>query len=133
MLMQLRKKMLAVAVPGLLLLGFVGAPLLVAAPVDSACEGLESIESGVTCDNAASEEGAYSIVGSVINILSIVVGAASVIVIIIGGIRYVVSGGDSAGVQGAKNTILYAIVGLVVALFAQVIVRFVLFNTQPTP
>jgi hypothetical protein len=46
--------------------------------------------------------------------------------IIIGGFRYVVSGGDSAGVEGAKNTILYAVIGLVVALLAQAIVVFVI-------
>jgi hypothetical protein len=53
-------------------------------------------------------------------------GAISVIMIVIGGLKYVLSAGDSAGVQSAKNTILYAIVGLVVTLFAQSIVSFVL-------
>ena len=54
------------------------------------------------------------------------VGAVSVVVIIIGGFKYIVSAGDSNGIQSAKNTILYALVGLVVAVFAQVIARFVL-------
>lgn len=111
----------------------ISVPSVSAAPVDEACKGLIEIDRSVRCDNAATKDGAFGLVADVINILSIVVGAAAVIVIIIGGIRYVVSGGDSAGVQGAKNTILYAIVGLVVALFAQVIVRFVLDNTKPTP
>jgi hypothetical protein len=51
--------------------------------------------------------------------------------VIIGGFRYIVSNGDSNGVSGAKNTILYAIVGLVIVLFAQVIVRFVLTRVTP--
>ena len=55
-----------------------------------------------------------------------ITGAISVIMIVIGGLKYVFSAGDSAGVQSAKNTILYAIIGLVVTLFAQVIVIFVL-------
>jgi len=55
-----------------------------------------------------------------------ITGAISVIMIVIGGLKYVFSAGDSAGVQSAKNTILYAIIGLVVTLFAQVIVSFVL-------
>jgi TRAP-type C4-dicarboxylate transport system permease small subunit len=48
--------------------------------------------------------------------------------IIIGGFRYIVSGGDQTSVTAAKNTIMYAIIGLVVVLFSQVIVRFVLTN-----
>ena len=45
--------------------------------------------------------------------------------IIIGGLRYITSNGDSGNVTNAKNTILYAIVGLVIVALAQLIVRFV--------
>jgi hypothetical protein len=45
--------------------------------------------------------------------------------LIIGGFRYVVSGGDSTAVQGAKNTILYALVGIVVAFLAFAAVNFI--------
>ena len=69
-----------------------------------------------------------NLIQKIINVFSIVVGAVSVIMIIIGGFRYIISGGDSSGVSGAKNTILYAVVGLVIVIFAQVIVRFVLAN-----
>jgi hypothetical protein len=55
-----------------------------------------------------------------------VTGAVSVIVIIVSGFRYVVSNGDSGAVSSAKNAILYAAVGLVVTLLAQVIVSFVI-------
>lgn len=55
-----------------------------------------------------------------------IVGALSVIMVIIGGLRYVLSGGDSNAVSGAKNTVLYALVGLAVAIFSQAIVTFVL-------
>ncbi len=50
----------------------------------------------------------------------------AVIMIIIGGIRYIISNGDQNAVTGAKNTILYAIVGLVIAIFGWAIVNFVL-------
>ncbi len=73
-----------------------------------------------------------SLAKRIINLFSIVVGAVSVIMIIIGGFRYIISGGDSAGVTGAKNTILYAVVGLVIVLFAQVIIRFIFTNASPT-
>ena len=68
----------------------------------------------------------YGIIQTVINVFSIVVGVISVIMIIIGGLKYITSGGDSGNVTGAKNTILYAIIGLVVVALSQVIVRFVI-------
>ena len=72
------------------------------------------------------------IFGTVANVLIYLVGAISVIVLIIGGLRYVVSGGNPAQVQGAKNTILYAIVGIVVTLAAFAIVSFVLTQFKVT-
>lgn len=81
-------------------------------------------------DGAASgddaEDRVNEIIETVINVFSIVVGVVSVIMIIIGGLKYITSGGDSGNVTGAKNTILYAIIGLVVVALAQIIVRFVL-------
>lgn len=72
----------------------------------------------------------------VVNTLIFIVGAASVIMIIIGALRYVLSGGDSAGIKSAKDTILYAVVGVVVALIAYAIVTFVvnaISKPAPTP
>src|SRR3989344_2084484 len=67
-----------------------------------------------------------NIIKLVINIFSLIVGVVSVIMIIIGGLKYITSGGDSGNVTGAKNTILYAIIGLVIVALAQFVVRFVL-------
>jgi hypothetical protein len=61
-----------------------------------------------------------------INIFSIVVGIVAVIMMIVGGFRYITSAGDATRVASAKNTIIYAIVGLIIVALAQVIVRFVL-------
>lgn len=69
---------------------------------------------------------------TVTNILLYIIGAISVIMLIIGGLRYVVSGGDQAAVTSAKNTILYAIVGIVVAFLAYAAVNFVAGNLQTT-
>lgn len=63
---------------------------------------------------------------TITNVLLFIIGAISVIMLIVGGIRYVVSGGDSTAVQNAKNTILYAIVGVVVAILAFAVVNFVI-------
>ncbi|MBR6134253.1 hypothetical protein IKQ38_02110 [Candidatus Saccharibacteria bacterium] len=54
------------------------------------------------------------------------VGIISVVMLIIGGIRYVISGGDSKKVTDAKNTIMYAIIGLIIAILAYAIVNFVI-------
>ena len=57
--------------------------------------------------------------------LLFIVGVISVIMIIIGGLRFVVSGGDKAKATAARNTILYAILGLLVAFFSYAIIEFV--------
>lgn len=69
--------------------------------------------------------GEGSIFQTVANILIFIVGIIAVIMLIIGGIRYAISGGDDSNVKAAKNTILYAIVGLVVAFLAFAAVNFV--------
>lgn len=66
---------------------------------------------------------------TIINVFAAIVASVSVIMIIIGGFKYVTSGGDSNQATSARNTILYAIVGLIIVAFAQIIVRFVLQKT----
>jgi hypothetical protein len=68
------------------------------------------------------------LVKNVVNIMLFILGAAAVIMIVIGGIKYTVSGGDSSAVKSAKDTILYSVVGVVVALLAYAIVNFVIGN-----
>lgn len=70
--------------------------------------------------------GTDSIFTTIVNVLLFVIGAISVIMLIIGGIRYTVSAGDSGNVTAAKNTIMYAIIGLVIAFLAFAIVNWVL-------
>lgn len=77
---------------------------------------------------AADAKGLAAIVKDVINVLLFIIGAVSVVMIIYGGFRYVTSAGNSDSVTKAKNTILYAVVGLVVALLAFAIVNFVITN-----
>ena len=67
---------------------------------------------------------------TIVNTMLFVVGAVAVIMIVYAGFRYVTSGGNSANVTAAKNTILYAVVGVVVALLAYAILDFVLLSIQ---
>lgn len=66
------------------------------------------------------------IISEVINFFSVIIGIIAVLMIIVGGFRYIISGGDSGNVTSAKNTILYAIIGLLIVVFAQFIVKFIL-------
>jgi hypothetical protein len=105
---------------------FVGADI-----AGAACNTSDlSIASGADCAKGNDQPtdlfgGDNSIFRRVTNILLFLVGAISVIMLIIGGIRYVISGGDQNQVTSAKNTILYAIVGIVVAFLAYAAVNFV--------
>lgn len=112
----------------------IGAPAVVATPALAAasvqgglCRGanLEVSESGASCPTAGASN-INTLLTKIINIFSAIVGVIAVIMIIVGGLRYITSGGDSNKVSAAKNTIIYAIIGLVIVALAQLIVRFVL-------
>ncbi len=90
------------------------------------CEGANLQVGASDCGGEDAERTINDILTTVINIFSLVVGIISVIMIIIGGLKYITSAGDSGNVTSAKNTILYAIIGLVIVALAQFIVRFVL-------
>lgn len=72
------------------------------------------------------------LIAKVINIFSVVVGIVAVIMIVYGGFRYITSGGDSGKVTSARNTILYAIIGLIIVALAQFVVKFVLSKATNT-
>ena len=79
-------------------------------------------ESGSNCDSS----GVPSTIQVIVNILSFIRGAVAVIMIVISGIKFITAGGDSQAVSSARNTLIYAIIGLVIIAMAQVIVHFVL-------
>lgn len=122
----------------------VAVPLMVpvAASADinsSLCNGIFAAggESAAGCGDvnaatAGAGAGLANLASNIINLFSIVVGVISVIMIIVGGFRYVTSGGESNNVSGAKNTIIYAIIGLVIVALAQFIVKFVLSKVSAT-
>lgn len=84
------------------------------------------LRSGIEATGTAPDTTVESTVATVINVFSFIVGVISVIMIIIGGLKYITSTGDSNKTESAKNTILYAVIGLAVVALAQVIVLFVL-------
>lgn len=84
------------------------------------------------CTSGDATEKFNNLLRKAINLLSAIVGIIAVIMIIIGGLKYITSGGSDSNVTGAKNTILYAVIGLVIVAIAQVIVRFVLSSVETT-
>ncbi len=87
-----------------------------------------TLDSGSDCSTPSANNGVNinNVIKAIINILSLVVGVVAVIMIIVGGFRFITSGGDSNSIASARNTILYALIGLVVVALAQFIVQFVL-------
>lgn len=92
---------------------------------DEVCSGIgAATNSAGNCTGGGTS--VTSIIRTVVNILSWIVGVTAVIMVIIGGFMYVTSAGESGKASTARSTIIYAIVGLVIVAFAQSIVRFVL-------
>lgn len=97
---------------------------------------LSGIDEACIDGSCASDDSTiHDTVVSVINIVSAVVGTVSIIMVIIGGLKYTSSQGDSSAISSAKNTIVYAVVGIVIVVLSQVIVRFVVAraNTVAPP
>lgn len=144
--MKMKQKILTlVSVFALLLV----PALAVSAPASAAsdtirnalCDGANNLkidpDGGTSTDCADTGDGATDKVNDtitmIINVFSTVVGVIAVIMIIWGGLRYITSGGDSGKIGNAKNTIIYALLGLIIVALAQFIVRFVLAKATSDP
>lgn len=106
---------------------------------DQACQGIQSggtaaVSTVPDCDNAG-ESTVNGVLKVALNIFSLIVGVIAVIMIVFGGLKFILSKGDPSNISLARNTIIYAVVGIVIVALAQFIVRFVLTKTanSPTP
>ena len=128
------KKTIRTAFAGLLLVPVLALGIsAVAGSVDVSAQildGLNSVNTGNGPTNLTGTDGVFT---TIVNVLLFIIGAVSVIMLIYGGIRYTTSGGNANSVTAAKNTIMYAIIGLIIAIFAFAIVNFVVGElNQPT-
>lgn len=116
---------LAITSLNLLLLG---GPVMAATsdPIQNAIQSGVNSAAGNTGATVNAETKVNTTIANIVNVLSMIIGIIAVIMIIIAGFRYVSSGGNSDKITSAKNTLVYAIVGLVIVAVAQIIVRFVL-------
>ncbi|HUY53110.1 MAG TPA: hypothetical protein VMV24_00850 [Candidatus Dormibacteraeota bacterium] len=120
---------------GFVLIASMGIPLAVPAIANASsitsnlCGGANgTLGSTSSCasKNGTATTSVNKTISLVLNLFSAVVGIIVVIMIIIGGVKYITSGGSSEKTSSAKDTILFAIVGLIVVALAQIIVRFVI-------
>jgi len=100
-----------------------------AGAIGTIADGANSARGAQQPLNLFGNSGVFSEISSV---LLFIVGAIAVIMIVIGGLRYVISGGDASQVQAAKNTILYSLVGIIIAILAYAAVNFVINSFVPS-
>lgn len=93
-----------------------------AAPVDV----LQKCNAESTVCQGTNQNSIFGVLKQVINLLITVAGIVSVIMIVVGGIKYSTSGGDAKAISSGKDTIVYSVIGLVVAIMSFAIVNFVL-------
>lgn len=110
------------------IVALVGATLVLApAPNASAINlfgGCNGNETTAVC--GARNDDAAHMIRTVVDTMLLILGTIAVIMIIVGGIRYTTSRGDASDVKAAKDTIMYSVVGLVVAIMSFAIVNFVI-------
>lgn len=95
-------------------------------PKEQICKGINNSDSG-SCNTSGSNN-LQAFIRNIINILLFIIGSIAVIMVIIGGLRYVISGGDSSQTKSAKDTVLYAIIGLIVAAMSYALVNFIVLR-----
>ena len=119
---------ITLAITTLILLGLMPFASVSANPVSQAkqqaCTGLTQLEPSQDCSTGSST--VNNLIATTVNILSYLIGAVAVIMLIIAGFRFAAAGGNSNAVSGAKSTLIYAIVGIILAVLAQVIVHWVI-------
>ncbi len=100
-----------------------GAGKAMALTVSSVEEGMNLAK---TADMPTNLTGTGGVIDNVTSTILAVLGFLAVIMLIIGGVKYATSAGDAKAVTDAKNTILYALIGLVIAILSYSIVKFVI-------
>lgn len=120
------KKLRSTIITIMAVLGLVAIPL---APASTtfANQASQQISQGVTSvgGTGTGQQDLKDGIKTIVNVMLFILGAIAVIMIIIGGIRYATSNGDASNTKAAKDTILYAVIGLVVAILSYAIVNFI--------
>ena len=122
--MKIKTMLLGLLMP--LMLYGAGAQIVIAqSPQDTVCNQVSSLDNSCTTkdDKLFGDTG---LISRIINIITFIAGSVAVIIIVIAGLMYVLSGGNPENTRRAKDAIIYAVIGLVVAIAARIIVTFVI-------
>jgi len=119
---------LAVAVMGISALPVSAAQVLCPNGTKAPSNDLTRCTDISNTDNGNNNNDLMKTLNTIINVVIGVIGFVAVVIIIVGGVQYTLSAGDAAKVTKAKNTIMYGIIGLVIAMLAFAIVNFILTN-----
>ncbi len=145
MIQKIKRQILIWSTAAMFLTPMVGGTLIATADAPAGCNAVQGAVANGAINSLPSNNGSTNIdcqstnVGQsditklarkIITAFSLVVGGASVIMIIYGGFRYIISGGESGRVGAAKNSLIYAVVGLVIVALAQLIIHFVLSQSS---
>jgi hypothetical protein len=74
----------------------------------------------------ASSRSLEEVISTIINILFYVVGSIAILFLIIGGFQFIVAAGNPQGIQTAKSTVLYVVIGLTIVSLSNVAVQFII-------
>lgn len=124
------RKITALLIAIACLVSTLGAASVHAQILDPVCD--DTPDATVCQENKAQDPGGNDLYGPdgiltrIAEIISVVVGIASVIVLVISGLKYVTSGGDSGSISSAKRTMIYALVGLIVVAVSRALISGVL-------
>lgn len=124
----MRRILLKLVLPSLIGLAIVTIPINSFAWDPFSGVDCSQVSNSAVCNRAHPDNpiaGPDGVLSKITNIVALVAGIAAVIMILVGSIRYITSGGDANNAKSAKNTVLYALIGLVVIVIAKIIITFV--------
>jgi hypothetical protein len=114
-------------------LAFAATPTPADAARNHVCDGINTQVSGSDCGGKSTNKAITTVIKAVLQILSWIAGIAAVIMIVVAGLKYTTSGGDSSSVASAKSSLIYALVGVVIVALAQALVIFVIHSATTAP
>lgn len=110
---------------------FILSPMVSASPADVI--GGDVCSDNELCNSDTAGSGLFSIIKTIVQVMLVVGGIVAVIMIIMGGIKFIISNGNQEKIKSARDTILYSVVGLVVTIVAFAVVSFVTTELGPKP
>ena len=126
-----KKVMAGFVVVASMVLVMTGLGVLSSLPAQAACDPKKGMEGALQDDcsrgpgQAKELDGNQGVITTIINTMLFIVGLLAVIMIIYAGIRFVTAHGDEKQVESARQTIIYSVVGLIVAILAYALVNWV--------